>query len=90
LTLLGGFALLYVIIIGGQAYPLEIFPGMEVISSGFFDQAKIHSYIPSGWEIMLGMSGIGISALLTVLALRILPFMPSSLADSEIEEAFRC
>jgi molybdopterin-containing oxidoreductase family membrane subunit len=36
LILVGGLALLYVIIIGGQAYPLEIFPGMEVLSSGFF------------------------------------------------------
>jgi len=86
----GGYFFLGTILPLLLLYHERFFPGMEVISSGFFDQAKIHSYIPSGWEIMLGMSGIGISALLTVLALRILPFMPSSLADSEIEEAFRC
>ena len=89
LTMIGGFSLLYVIIIGGQAYPLEIFPGMEVTSSGFFDDSPVHSYTPSGWEIMLGLSGIGISALLTVLALRILPFMPRSLADTDIDDTFK-
>ncbi len=89
LTLIGGFSLLYVIIIGGQAYPLEIFPGMEVTSSGFFDDSPVHPYTPSGWEIMLGLSGIAISALLTVLALRIMPFMPRSLADSDIDETFK-
>ncbi|MEN8219011.1 MAG: NrfD/PsrC family molybdoenzyme membrane anchor subunit [Pseudomonadota bacterium] len=89
LTIIGGFSLLYVIIIGGQAYPLEIFPGMEVTSSGFFDDSPVHAYTPSGWEIMLGLSGIAISALLTVLALRIMPFMPRSLADNDVDETFK-
>jgi Ni/Fe-hydrogenase subunit HybB-like protein len=88
LTIVGGFALLYVIIIGGQAYPLDIFPGKEVISSGFFDDVSIHLYTPSGWEIMLGLGGIAISALLTLLALKILPFVPHSLADFEVDPEF--
>ncbi|NJO18111.1 MAG: polysulfide reductase NrfD [Thioploca sp.] len=74
LVLIGGFSLLYVIIIGGQAYPLDIFPGMEVTASGFFDNSPVHLYIPSHWEIMLGIGGIAISILLTTLALKILPF----------------
>lgn len=45
MTLIGGFALLYIIIIGGQAYPLDIFPGKEVISSSFMDNIAVHSYI---------------------------------------------
>jgi len=89
LTIIGGFSLLYVIIIGGQAYPLEIFPGMSVTSSGFFDNSLVHSYTPSGWEFMLGMSGIAISALLTILALRILPLMPRSLADADVDDTFK-
>jgi len=75
LTILGGFSLLYVIIIGGQAYPLDIFPGMEVTSSGFFD-GVVNSYTPSGWEILLGIGGISLFVLLTTLALKILPFLP--------------
>jgi Ni/Fe-hydrogenase subunit HybB-like protein len=85
LTILGGFALLYVIIIGGQAYPLDIFPGMEVTYSNFFDDVKWHSYTPSGWEFMLGFSGIAISIVATMLAMKILPFLPASLADTELD-----
>lgn len=87
-TILGGFSLLYVIIIGGQAYPLDIFPGMEVTSSSFFD-GVVNSYTPSGWEILLGIGGIALFVLLTTLALKILPFLPRSLADSDIEPEFR-
>ena len=87
LTIIGGFALLYVIIIGGQAYPIDIFPGMEVMNSGFFDKPENglpgHLYIPSGWEIMLGFAGIGISALLTIVAVKVLPLMPCSIGDVE-------
>jgi molybdopterin-containing oxidoreductase family membrane subunit len=89
LTIIGGFSLLYVIIIGGQAYPLNIFPGKEVISSGFFDNAAVHPYTPSGWEIMLGISGIAISAFATMLALKLLPLLPRSLADADIDDTFK-
>ena len=33
LVIVGAFALLYVLIIGGQAFPLDIFPGYQVIST---------------------------------------------------------
>jgi len=85
LSILGGFSLLYVIIIGGQAYPLDIFPGMEVISSSFFDSVSKHPYTPSSWELLLGMGGIGISVILTLLAMKILPFLPANLTDSDID-----
>ncbi|MCK5523458.1 MAG: polysulfide reductase NrfD [Thiomargarita sp.] len=89
LTIIGGFSLLYVIIIGGQAYPLNIFPGKEIISSGFFDNATVHPYTPSSWEIMLGISGIAISAFATMLALKLLPLLPRSLADADIDDTFK-
>jgi len=34
LVIIGGFAQVYVIVIGGQAWPLTLFPGMEVSSGG--------------------------------------------------------
>lgn len=85
--IVGGFSLLYTLIIGGQAYPLEIFPDMEVIHSGFFDSG-IHFYAPSIWEIMLGIGGVGVAGLLTVLGLRVLPFLflPTALAQVKPEE----
>lgn len=74
LVILGGFAQLYVLLIGGQAFPLEIFPGMQVNSS-FFD-GRINPYSPSLPEFLLGFGGIAIAALLTVIAVRVLHFMP--------------
>ncbi|MGD9021683.1 MAG: polysulfide reductase NrfD, partial [Lysobacterales bacterium] len=52
LVIIGGFAQLYVIVIGGQAYPLNLFPGMEA-SSGFFD-GEVAAYAPTLPEIGLG------------------------------------
>ncbi len=74
LVILGGFAQLYVLLIGGQAFPLSIFPGM-LESSSFFD-GRIHTYSPSLPEFLLGFGGIAIAALLTVIAVRVLHFMP--------------
>ena len=74
LVILGGFAQLYVLLIGGQAFPLNIFPGMQV-SSSFFD-GRINPYSPSLPEFLLGFGGIGIAALITVIAIRVLPFLP--------------
>ena len=77
----GGFAQVYVIIIGGQAYPQQIFPGKDV-SSSFFD-GVVASYAPSLPEVALGVGGVGLALALTVLGLRLLPFLPRSLADPE-------
>ncbi len=74
LIIAGGFAQLYVIIIGGQAYPLEMFPG-KVVSSGFFD-GVIASYRPSIAEVSLGAGGMAFSILVSLLAMRVLPFLP--------------
>jgi molybdopterin-containing oxidoreductase family membrane subunit len=71
----GGLAQLYVIIIGGQAYPQQIFPGKEV-SSSFFD-GVVASYVPSLPEVALGLGGVGLALALTVVGLRVLPFLPT-------------
>lgn len=78
-VLIGTFAQLYVIIIGGQAYPLVMFPGMEE-SSSFFD-GVVAEYIPSLPEIILGIGGVGLSMVIIVFALTALDFFPQSLAD---------
>ena len=79
LVIVGAFAQLYVIIIGGQAYPLNIFPGYEVNSS-FYDGA-IGSYTPSIWELMLGLGGFAASILIVFLIMRILPVVPEKLPE---------
>lgn len=83
LVVFGGLAQMYIIIIGGQAYPLEIFPGMEVSSS--FGDGQIASYSPTPAEILLGIGGVGIALAATTFALKILPFLPQSLADEVVD-----
>jgi len=79
LIILGGLSSMYTIIIGGQAYPLEIFPGYEV-SSTFFD-GVVNDYTPSVYEVALGLGGIAISLILVAFVIKVLPFLPTSLAD---------
>jgi Ni/Fe-hydrogenase subunit HybB-like protein len=74
LVVLGAFAWLFVFIIGGQAFPLEIFPG-HVVSSTFADGAVEH-YVPSLPELLLGVGGLGAAFLLTTVGVRVLDFMP--------------
>lgn len=74
LIILGGFSLLYVLIIGGQAFPLSIFPGFEVSSS--FGDGAIGLYSPSVPEILLGLGGVGIAFMITAIGIRVLDFVP--------------
>jgi Ni/Fe-hydrogenase subunit HybB-like protein len=79
LVIVGGLAQVYVIIVGGQAWPLTLFPGMEVSSS--FADGMVHSYAPSLAEVTLGLGGIAIALLIVVLGASFLRFLPASLAD---------
>jgi molybdopterin-containing oxidoreductase family membrane subunit len=74
LVIVGAFCQLYVFIIGGQAYPLDIFPGYDVKSS-FYDGA-INHYSPSLPEILLAFGGLGIAFTATVIGVRVLHFLP--------------
>ena len=83
LVLAGAVAQLYVIIIGGQAYPLVMFPGMQE-SSTFFD-GEIASYAPSLPEILLGIGGLGLSLAVLTFLLAVLDFLPADLKDSQFD-----
>jgi len=74
LFLVGGVAQMYVIIIGGQAFPLRLFPGMEVTST--FQDGAVAQYWPSLPEVLLGVSGVSIAMLITGFGLKLLPFLP--------------
>jgi molybdopterin-containing oxidoreductase family membrane subunit len=81
LIVVGGLAQIYVIIIAAQAYPLEIFPGKIVMESSFFDGAIV-GYQPSMPEVMLGVGGVALALLMVMLAMKVLPFVPETLADT--------
>lgn len=86
LVILGGFALVYVIVIGGQAYPLQLFPGYEVMSS--FEggvNSPFYAYSPTLAETLLGIAGVALTLAMTVVAVKNLRFLPQSLADSEVD-----
>jgi molybdopterin-containing oxidoreductase family membrane subunit len=74
LVVFGAFALLYVFIIGGQAFPLDIFPGYEASSS--FGDGQITFYHPSIYELLLGIGGLAIAFIITTVGVRVLNFMP--------------
>ena len=84
--MVGGLAIMYVIIIGSQAYPLEMFPGMTVIDGGFgAASAQLAPYSPSLPEFLLGVGGIAVALLATAVAVRVLKFLPDSLADEAVD-----
>jgi molybdopterin-containing oxidoreductase family membrane subunit len=87
LVIIGGLAQIYVLLIGGQAYPLEMFPGKEV-SSSFFD-GVVASYTPSLPEFVLGIGGIAIALAATIVGTRVLRFLPVSLADSQVDPHYK-
>ena len=83
LILIGGVAQLYVIIIGGQAYPLVMFPGMEE-SSGFLD-GVVAEYSVSLPELSLAVGGVALAVALLVFMLAVLDFLPASLKDQDLK-----
>jgi Ni/Fe-hydrogenase subunit HybB-like protein len=83
LVILGGLAQVYVIIIGGQSYPLVMFPGWDVSSS--FADGIATEYAASLPEIGLGIGGMAIAGLIVLAGTKVLDFLPVSLADEEVD-----
>ena len=86
LVIIGGFAQVYVIVIGGQAWPLTLFPGMEV-SSSFYD-GVVASYMPSLPETVLGLGGVALALLIVLFGIKVLRFLPATLANSAVDPHF--
>ena len=83
LVIVGGFFQIYVIVIGGQAYPLELFPEYDV-SSSFYD-GEVALYFPSLPEMLLGIGGVAIAGVIVLFGVKLLKFLPVSLADKDID-----
>ncbi len=84
LVILGGFAQIYVIIIGGQAFPLVLFPGMEVTSPLLDGQVAFYS--PSLVEVTLGIGGVALAGVVVMVGLRVLRFLPDTLSDAATDQ----
>ena len=83
LVVAGGLSAIYVIVIGGQAFPLNMFPGHTIIASGYYDGVEgiARHYSPSLPEFLLGVAGFALALLITFIGVRMLQFLPTSLAD---------
>ena len=82
LILIGSFAAMYVIIIGGQAYPLTIFPDHIIIESSFYDNV-IHNYIPSIYEFILGLGGIALALIIVLIGITNFYILPTSVISKD-------
>jgi molybdopterin-containing oxidoreductase family membrane subunit len=80
LVVLGAFAWLFAFIVGGQAFPLEIFPG-AVVSSSFHD-GMVASYAPSLPELLLGLGGVGAAFLITTVGVHLFDMAPRDAAGT--------
>jgi molybdopterin-containing oxidoreductase family membrane subunit len=83
MVIIGGLIQMYVTLIGAQSYPLIMFPGHEV-SSSFYD-GVVNSYNPSLPEFLLGIGGVAVALIATVIGMWVLRFLPASLADSAVD-----
>ncbi|MDR3437120.1 NrfD/PsrC family molybdoenzyme membrane anchor subunit [Telmatospirillum sp.] len=71
----GGVALMYAIIVGGESFPIDLFPG-KLASSTFFD-GVVGTYTPSTPEIVLSFGGFALVGLILMIGLWVLELLPS-------------
>jgi molybdopterin-containing oxidoreductase family membrane subunit len=87
LAIVGGISLIYNVLIGGQSYPLELFPN-AVVESAYFD-GIVNAYTPSLPEMVLGIGGVGVTLLVIVLGVKVLRLLPESLADNVADPHYK-
>jgi len=76
LIVFGGLCLIYATVIGGEAFPIEIFPGMQVSSSAF--DGMVHPYSPTLPELALGLGAVGVAGVVLLMAMWVLPLLPDT------------
>ena len=86
LVVVVGMSQIYGIIIGGQAAPLDIFPGKEVIK-GALVAGEPASYAASLPELLLGLGGVAVAGLILVVAVRVLRILPGRFGEAGAKAA---
>jgi molybdopterin-containing oxidoreductase family membrane subunit len=82
LVVAGGLALIYALLIGGEAFPLELFPGRQIASSAF--DGVVNLYVPTLPELFLGVGGLGVAGLLVTMGAWVLPLLPDTVGSAEV------
>ncbi|HIJ82623.1 MAG: Polysulfide reductase, NrfD [Magnetococcales bacterium] len=75
LTVLGAFAFVGHVLLAGQSFPFDMFPGYQ-LSSVFMD-GQDAVYSPALVEFLLGFGGIALSALLFLLGIKFFRLLPA-------------
>ncbi len=83
LAILGGFAQIYVILIGGQSYPLVLFPNSETSST--FSDGVYNAYSATLPEYLLGIGGVGLAICLLIIGMKVFRLLPDTLADASVD-----
>ena len=87
LAILGGFVQVYVILIGGQAYPLVLFPNSETSST--FADGVYNAYSATMPEYLLGIGGIGLALCMLIIGMKIFRLLPTTLADAQADPHYK-
>ncbi|MDR0238868.1 MAG: polysulfide reductase NrfD [Deltaproteobacteria bacterium] len=77
---LGSLALMYVLVIAPQVYPVELFPG-KIVTDAFYGQTA--SYSATALEWLVGLCGLGLAGIVMLLGIRIVPVLPASTLDNK-------
>jgi len=83
LAILGGFAQIYVILIGGQSYPLVLFPNSETSST--FSDGVYNAYSATLPEYLLGIGGVGLAICVLIIGMKVFRLLPTTLADASVD-----
>ncbi|MBF0212959.1 MAG: polysulfide reductase NrfD [Magnetococcales bacterium] len=71
----GAFCFVAHTLLAGQSYPFDLFPGYTITS--VFQDGQAGTYMPTLWELMLGLGGVGISGLIYLLGIRFFRMLPA-------------
>ncbi|MBF0144086.1 MAG: polysulfide reductase NrfD [Magnetococcales bacterium] len=74
-SVLGVFCFVGHVLIAGQSYPFDMFPGYEIVNSVFQDGVAA-SYSPGAVEISLGLGGVALSGLIYLLGIKFFRLLP--------------
>jgi Ni/Fe-hydrogenase subunit HybB-like protein len=80
-SVIGTFAFVAHLLLAGQSYPLNMFPGYEV-SSPFLDGVAA-TYSPAMVEFVLGFGGIAIAGLIYLLGIKFFRMLPTKAVAPE-------
>lgn len=83
LVTLGGLSFMYATVIGGQAFPLELFPGRQVTSTAF--DGVVASYAPSFVELVLAIGGFGVAGVVVCMGAWVLPVLPGRVGAEQAD-----